>query len=362
VKLTHAVCARLGNVSKEQQMSRTAVIVLMAVLGVQGAASAYTYAVSEGGNHVFLPKGAEQPTFVFGGSFWRLFGEESTVNTIYKWDAGSGEQSTICRRPQILNYLAVTEEGLIAFIVHKGREEHSVLSVVDVWGNLLHEVKGDSWIWDCCWNPDGSSILYITGKMREAERKYDEPKVFLYRLKDAKSELLVEKGYEITWAAFDERIYLYEPQSTPCVSAFNVKTREIEPTDYRNIRFSPEGTYYFDRLFEAPGSLSIYVRETNEAVGPSVARLALERLEPIRWFDDKSLICLQQIGPRWILHPTYILNVETGQIRKGHNYILENYQPGTAVVITPEGRLAIEKVEDMDVIKPEDIPLLSGQE
>jgi hypothetical protein len=200
----------------------------------------------------------------------------------------------------------------------------------------------------------------------------------LLNVRTGESRTIWERGHAIHWAEFSDTLLMLDfsatsKQGTPDVYSYSVQTQEMELCSFRDIRFSRGGTYYYVPLdqYRLYGEMSsglyvrfeLYHRESNQRVNPGegvpLPPQLFTRLLPVMWIDDKNLAC-NACADRdwWKAGATYVLNVETGVLRKSSGRILGPATNDASVVSLREnGALAIESLQTMTRVEMESLPI-----
>ena len=104
----------------------------------------------------------------------------------------------------------------------------------------------------------------------------------------------------------------------------------------------------------------IYLRSTNEAISdrPNSKIPALVKLyTQLLWIDNKWLIVRPALFTKYGEGPSYLLNVESGEVRKSPNEVITHYEGDQVVVYNDdEDKFKLEHISEMEFIKPNDLP------
>lgn len=147
-------------------------------------------------------------------------------------------------------------------------------------GSVVRVVNRDvrTYVW-CC---GGDRVAVVTGTYEEA-RGFSPTGAYLIDL-DANRERRIEipTPYEVMWASFDQALYFKvpAPAGSKNVLRYDPRIGESRLTEYRDLRFSPSGTFYLhyypDVTLGPPGP-HIFERETGREVAlPDPALGAIE--------------------------------------------------------------------------------------
>ena len=99
-------------------------------------------------------------------------------------------------------------------------------------------------IFDIVFSPDELQVAMVVGEYREGP--YIPQDIIIYNIETGESYSLNHKANELFWANHDGNIYLKLGGMFPAY-CYDVKTRQLNVTDYKGIFFSPDGTYYYNR-------------------------------------------------------------------------------------------------------------------
>jgi len=306
---------------------------------------------------LFLKPGSEYPFYIY-----------TSGDSIRSWDAGSKKVTTIAECPS-MHELSISSQGLIGFSqtvpgkIDPGGNSGTQLVVMKLDGHVLRTLEPERTIRSLVWSPDGSKVAFVTGLADEKlYDTYEKAETFIYDVSQGKVCKIFHGGARVYWAAFDGNLYIYDRRSDPVVHCYVPITEKIQATEYKDIHFSPDGKHYYIRPRDVSEGLPLYVSKTNDAVASltvsNVSPIALARLEPRQWFDNDWIICIIQTGSSDFYGlPMYLLNVRSGEIRKAHHHIVSPYTADSVVLRLSSESLLLEKISEMSVVSPEDLPL-----
>jgi len=315
-------------------------------------------------NQVCLSEGKQQPTYVHLCSKGQWMpnppdGKQARV-AICAWNAADKQETIISEDSG--SYLCVSARGLIAFMkiaegYTGGPNPKTLLRVINSSGKELRTLSTVKTIRDLDWSPDGKRLVFLVGLEAEEFGKYFEAEIFIYDVERGEAQKIFDGGYQVQWAPFDGRIYIYDLAMTPHVHAYDPCSRKVQPTEYHGVYFSPGGRYYYVPQYD-PSGMELYVRATNERVAslPSspVAGEALN-LKPRMWLNDEWLIGMIENGEQ--KPPYYLLDASTGEVLKCTDSVVSAYTADSVVVQRPDGEYDTESIQDMTSVKPHALPL-----
>lgn len=340
-------------------MSKISSICLCLVAAVHGSCLAHL-----GDLNLLVHAPSEKPVFVYGGAEFHRF-DPGALADIMAWQSPATEARSLYSQPPQLSHVAVSIDGLIAFICREKREDEdsvtALLRIIDRTGHVHHSVFAQDGIRRISWGPDGDRIAYTTAKLHgEDEDRYRDRRTYIYCLKTRASEKVVDGGSNIYWASFDGCLYVYDLQLPTVVSRYDADKKEIAETDYKDIRFSPGGTYYYVYP-DSPDGFEMYERATGKLVVDSensrISPLVLNRVEAFSWFDDTRLLgkSLSPIGPPYRLL-NYVIDVKAGTLFQSAGEILGRYTDTEVVVLMPDKTLVSKRIDAMTPVEPQNLP------
>ncbi|RKX24526.1 MAG: hypothetical protein DRP47_11235, partial [Candidatus Zixiibacteriota bacterium] len=114
------------------------------------------------------------------------------------------------------------------------------------------------------WSPDGTKLAYLTFEPCDCDYTYKCPSgAWVYDLASSKTEKIADLATEIHWAAFDDAIYLYYPNS---VQKWSPSSGSLEKTHHKDIYFSPDGQYYLQLWKDEGKPIVLYETITDKVV------------------------------------------------------------------------------------------------
>jgi hypothetical protein len=219
-------------------------------------------------------------------------------------------------------------------------------------------------VYEYTWAPDGKRIAYCQGNYGEGWwTGYESLGVVVLDLQTRETVKIADSGYRPFWAAFDGNLYFVEVviRGKYGVYRYDFERKEIEKTAYKSTAFSPDGMYYFCAVPEEPAPFELYRRETNTLIGEEsqdgIPALALRRLEPLKWADDRHIAARaygEHGGPS--KRATYLADVRTREIRKCVEPFVGIISEGVALVVKPDGTLETRRLENMPLITACQLP------
>jgi hypothetical protein len=176
--------------------------------------------------------------------------------------------------------------------------ERTILRIVDWNGKDIDQIEGG--VRGFAWSQDGRQLAYVTGDYKDSDGPYQNTKAWIWDSTD-KSRLQISDRdlfKEISWAAFDDNIYLWERDKAGTygtVLRYNVVARRLETTTHRGIYFSPTGTYYFHG--GGGHRENVYLRAT-DTVLKSQTLSGLAAWDPGPWARDRDFLLIGSMrGP-----------------------------------------------------------------
>jgi WD40 repeat protein len=181
-----------------------------------------------------------------------------------------------------------------------------VLLVFDEKGTLVKSID-DAPIF--AWSPDGSQIIYATGKTFSDKDFPSTDRLWLFKLKtQEKEDLGSQTGYtrNIVWASFDSMVYI---RANSGVLQIDPKTREEKTMKYWDVNFSPNGKYYYSW---GPDLEQIHVFETksNRDITPSEVNSLITK-NYARWVPSGDALIVGDI-----MFEKKIFDVKTGTVKQ----------------------------------------------
>ena len=98
------------------------------------------------------------------------------------------------------------------------------------------------------WSNSGNHIAFITGKYYEGGIGYSPEKVIIYDVNNNTKEVVKEKigAYEIAWSPDDSKLFI-KIKYQSAVLEFNMSDKTLSSTEFKDIYFSPDGKYYYQK-------------------------------------------------------------------------------------------------------------------
>lgn len=133
-------------------------------------------------------------------------------------------------------------------------------------GELAHRLDMD--VRRYVWSPDGKQIAFLTfAPCRKAYWWACPTGAWILDVETSEVTKISEGAKDINWAAFDGAIYLYEhtrlyPRGR--VMRWDPVSGELQPTDYHDIYFSPDGKYYLSLWKDEARPVRLFNAHTNQ--------------------------------------------------------------------------------------------------
>lgn len=212
--------------------------------------------------------------------------------------------------------------------------------------------------YDFAWSPDSKRIAY-TKQIQVAEFETKDLGTWLYDIGSRQKTKLLPRGGTVFWAGFDNMIYGFNPDDEGYGTVYRVdpSTGKEQETDYPSNNFSPDGRYI---MVWRENALHITLRKTGEEwlANPACKVAPWQRhFLGNRWLDSRTLATFQRpwASRHGVPRASYLLNIETGDIRQSPHYFLGLIDNSTRVVeIIREGEFQIRKVSDLEVFTEEE--------
>ncbi len=135
-------------------------------------------------------------------------------------------------------------------------------------GELAHRLDMD--VRRYVWSPDGKQIAFLTFAPCRKTYWWSCPTgAWILDVETSEVTKISEGAMEINWAAFDGAIYLYEhPRlyERGRVMRWDPVSGELQPTDYHDIYFSPDGKYYLSLWKDEARPTRLYDATSNELI------------------------------------------------------------------------------------------------
>lgn len=182
-------------------------------------------------------------------------------DSVCKYTLPMMKREVIVSSPHIGDSIEVSSCGtMIAVtksIVNKPLYQRSKGLVFSSYGRLLAEID-DMWVLPK-WSPNCRQIVYQTGYYNQLSVGTG---LWLYNIDTGKKKCIIGgERVDFSWPAFDGNVYYFNDAGA--VAKYEPSTGVATATSYRNLEFSPEGTYYtgdyglliFRRGAEADGAI-----------------------------------------------------------------------------------------------------------
>ena len=298
-------------------------------------------------------------TVVFGGSYVysRTLNPED-VGTLYRISFGSGERRVLFRSDGgALTAIEAAPRGTLVAFLERYFEEHvaeersnfrsreggelvvfhfedSVLTIVDVNGEVFERIPR---VRRYVWSPDGRRIAYLTGDYREdGGWDFAPTGAWIYDLDTTRSSRVYDGGYEISWAEWDNAIYIGEFVDATIdwrVLRVAPDTEDALPTAYRGVHFSPDGRHYY-RPGREGTELELYETATGARL-PVDTRIrwtgrVAESGRPRGWHDERTLILPSPLPGD---DADYLYDIETQALRRATGWVLSARRSADRVLV-----------------------------
>ncbi len=126
------------------------------------------------------------------------------------------------------------------------------------------------------WSPDGKQIAFLTfAPCRKTYWSSCPTGAWILDVETSEVTKISEGAKEINWAAFDNAIYLYEHprlHERGRVMRWDPVSGELQPRDYHDIYFSPDGKYYLSLWKDRARPTRLYDAMSNELIYDIVVR------------------------------------------------------------------------------------------
>jgi hypothetical protein len=213
-------------------------------------------------------------------SGWPL--KENQLSQIYSANLKSGEVKSFYKAENgFLAYHLDCDKSII-FCIKRNNETNQTYDeesiILNKEGKVIKEIK-DVISWTIkeyfSWSPDGEKIVYVTGKSIMEGHYLFEPKgVFIYDIQKDNIMKISEKGVDVKWAKYDNKIYIqnnFLSDSEADVSVYDPKSGQLTKSDKKGIIFSDDGKYYIAKKVigfaeEAQTEYSVYDNSNNKPV------------------------------------------------------------------------------------------------
>ena len=217
------------------------------------------------------------------------------------------------------------------------------LIILDRQGNLFRQIDED--VHRYAWSTDGEQIDFIVGEYRETGIGFSPEKVMVYDLATRATRRIARTGKDIIWAAFDDKIYIYgwkrdiSGGGRRMVFRYDPATGSVEETDYRDIYFSPGGTYYYMADRERGGGNVLISRADNRVITLPGNLLINPRRANWNWLSDDTIVFNSNYAPS---PGTLIYRIDPGTVlhetRESLRKIIPSQQgfPGRVFTLTEE--------------------------
>ena len=252
-------------------------------------------------------------------------------------------------------------KGWIAFHRMIRNGSLSSLYIVDQQGVLYKITDENTWmdLYPVSFvSTDGDYLAYIVDSLKDGDHPPTALHVFNQKTK-ANNKVPVVSRY-LHWASFDGNLYILKKNNV--VVCYDPRTKILSDTKYQSNFFSPNGNYYFEFLLEDPSHLRIRRRSTNEEItyrtDSPIPVGARDYLEAMSWLDNRHLVAYTRQWFRSEKEPArFIIDIESGEIRKTDKYIVGPYQGDEVFAENSSTReISIARISDMEIIKPDEWP------
>lgn len=191
-------------------------------------------------------------------------------------------------------YISAIEvnEGVIEGHGYKILPKNSLV-VISSNGKLINEIKRDIRKYD--WSPTGNKLVCITGSYHEGGDYGFLPdgEVFIYDLStnEIKNIEGIRFPYQVYWGISENKFYIKDAHKVngKRVYKYSLESDNLVLTDYHDIYFSPNETYYI-RYPDMSHNFAIFETETNQEV-----QLPNNLGKPKKWiFDYGNLLLFEK--------------------------------------------------------------------
>jgi hypothetical protein len=146
------------------------------------------------------------------------------------------------------------------------------------------------------WSPDSQHIVYVTGDYRGS--LYSEPvntKTWVWDLADKRRTMITDGGSEVSWAKFDNNIYIWNHPDAGSnrVLMYDTSTGGLVDTKHVSIFFSPSGQYYYHPgPHRTSGRENVYLSNDTGLEATSRVLRTLNGWTPLGWAPDSDLLLM----------------------------------------------------------------------
>lgn len=267
-----------------------------------------------------------------------IFAEEETPilikadrERIYKIDPLTGDENLIFKSDRIIHRLSLSPDNeFITFI------DKDTLIIMNFEGQELHRVGGIDAI-DAIkrysWSPDGR-IAYLTFVQKSPDYSYRYPTgLWIFNLETKEKEKIADMVFDVEWANFDTCIYFSDRKK---VYKWDPRVEKIESTNFKGIKFSPDGKYYSTYNTEIePYGYRLYQTSDNEDITSQLIKATGEESKYLtkypypEWLNGTNHLLLYIKKVYKLKDPERVISVITG-VQSVTNFI---YDPGKDKII-----------------------------
>jgi hypothetical protein len=192
---------------------------------------------------------------------------------------------------QVLKFDVMPHE---ATVLARGRAilERKTLHILSSTGR---EIDAIPQVRSYAWSPQGTELAYVIGEYRGIYDNYANTSAWIWNSANKERRRISENGYEVSWARFDNNIYLWSIADGIAGKAvkYSVSMGRHGPTTHWSIYFSPSGDYYFHPGGGTGLPENVYVRSTDVGLREtSRVLLNLSGWRPISWAPDADLLLM----------------------------------------------------------------------
>ncbi len=288
-------------------MKRISIVISLFLIGTGFAQSPLQSQIYYGGNETYILLNSDSIT------------PSGEAAVIYQFDPERDEVSEFYRSEFGQMRVSLSPNGQFIGSIQfggGGSEYVNNLIILDRQGNIYRQIDED--VRRYAWSPDGKQIAYIVGKDREGGIGFSPEQIVIYDMIRGVINRKPGIPHDLVWAAFDNNIYYYTwDKDRPgganwMVFRLNPGTGSADRTEYRDIYFSPGGTYYYMADRERGGGQGLVSRVENKIITlPENLPLVDPRRANWSWLSDNTVV---YSSPYPSSRGTVIYRIDTGTV------------------------------------------------
>ena len=215
---------------------------------------------------------------------------------LYRPDKYSIHELTVSPNNKYIAAINISDRVNIPDSVPEAYYMYSLM-VLHASGELAHRLEMD--VRRYVWSPDGKQIAFLTfAPCRKAYWTSCPTGAWILDVETSEVTEISEGAKDINWAAFDNAIYLYEHprlRDRGCsVMRWDPVSGELQPTDYHDIYFSPDGKYYLSLWKDEVCPARLYDATSNQLIYDIVVRKSF-----LYGRDDTTVPFPEDLGSLW---------------------------------------------------------------